>query len=252
MKIHPTVKSLFLILLVTTFLFLISYSTFLQIPVVVDEALVWQSLVEQAISWIPFVLSFAILYKQITKQEKEDAIGLNESRLLIPSVIFVFLMGMSIGVHSTSQIIEDALISQKTSFVYRLAFFLDEQIGHLFLIPGAFLSIIFCALELNRKCSKLTALDKWLTNLSAVLTAAVAVILIVEAGVIYIIGFPAIAFSYYFLVKFARNNKVNLSAYPFNRYLIIVGLLITLFSLLWLAINRFSQPEELGLHLFGI
>lgn len=251
MTINKTTKALCSIFFVYLFLFVISYSTFLQIPVVGGEALVWQSLIEQSITWVPFVVGYVYLYKVITSEKKNKSVNLNESKLLIPSTVLVFLIGMSIGVHFSSQIIEDALVNQKDLFVYQLVFFLDEQIGHLFLIPGILLSIVLTALEISRIKPKQTKLDIWIVNLLAILTALTTSVMSVEAGIVYVFSIPIIVIAYYHLVKMAKKEKISICDYPFNRYLIIIGVLTTLFSLVWWSVNGFYQPEELGLHLIS-
>ena len=250
MKINPVVKSLALVFLVYLFLFVISYSTFLQTPVIGGQVLVWQSLIEQSITWMPFVVGYAYLYRAIIKGKKRSLRGIDESKLLIPSVVLIFLVGISTGVHFSSQIIEDVLVNQKELFVYQLAFFLDEQIGHLFLLPSVLLSIIFGVLEINREQPKLTGIDIWLVNILAVLTAVATSIMSVEAGLIYLFTIPLIFLAYYSVLKLAKRNKIRLLAYPLNRYLIVVAVVTTIFSIIWWSVNGFSQPEELGLQLF--
>lgn len=252
MKINPVVKSIILILFAYVFLFLISYSTFLQIPVIPGENLVWQSVIEQTTTWIPFVLGFSLLFQKIRKNAKSNNPVIKENKLLLPSFFLIFLIGLSVGVHLSSQIIEDVLNKQRNPFVYNLAFFLDEQIGHLFIIPGILLSLILGLVEVNRENPQLNKVNKQIINLVGILTGSVAGILAVEAGSIFFLFIFGIVFLFYKYFKSIKKKNVQLLDYPFNRYLIILISVTTFFSIIWWSINGLSQPEEMGLHLFII
>jgi hypothetical protein len=253
-KINSVVKSLLAIVFANLFLFVISYSAFLQYPVISGEPLVWQSVVEQSLTWIPFVIGYFLLFKAISRgKNKMGKIKIiEEDKLLFPSIFLIFLSGLSVGVHFSSQIIEDSLVNQQDLFVYKLAFFLDEQVGHFFIIPGIFLFFVLLVLEIQRERPRLSKVDNWLISLLAVLSGFVLGILAVEAGIIYLTAIPLACVAFYKYIFLLRQHGVNLFNYPFNRFFVITISITTLISIIWWALHGFLQPEEAGLRLFNL
>jgi hypothetical protein len=157
---HKTILALIVVFLALLFVGVFSYSTFLQIPVFKGYPLKWQSVVEQFTLWIPAALAYLYLFKAITARQKIKNRSINENKLLIPAVMLIYVSALSIGIHAASSIVEDYLINSPNTMLYSIVLFMDEAVGHIFLILFPVFLLIFCFLELNRRKSKLKKQEK--------------------------------------------------------------------------------------------
>jgi len=158
-QINKTVKALLFLALAYLIGTIVSYSTFLQIPVFSDSPLMWQSIVEQSLLWI---LPVAVVYMTyfVICANKLEKVLIDEKKLFLPAFLLVLVTGIGIGVHGVAQIVEDALINSQGTSLFQFVYFIDETLGHALLLLANFVGIIFSIIEMNRKGSVLHKIDK--------------------------------------------------------------------------------------------
>ncbi|MBT3249828.1 MAG: hypothetical protein HN846_00100 [Candidatus Pacebacteria bacterium] len=250
MKLNKTVSALIGLLIAYLLLAIISYSTFLQIPVFEGEPLVWQSLVEQFTTWIPIILGILYLFKTILEVPLKKNKIVNENKFIIPGLFLVFVSAFSTGVHAVAQIFEDFLASNPDTHIYRMAFFFDEYIGHLFVVTLTIVLMFVAFMELNRKRQQLSKLDDYLVITTGVLNGAMWGLMGVEGGSIYLLIIPTMFIALWSLRKTLIKHSLKLNDYPFTKYSVIATSVMLICVIWWVASRGwFVQPSDLGYEL---
>lgn len=254
MKLNSTVRYISLLFVFGLLLFVISYSSFLQIPVVKNQNLVWQSIIEEVGLWLPFIFIYPYLFRSVTNKPVTKRMELHEEKSLIPAVILVLSAGISIGIHISSQLIEDSIgAGGNETFIYRLSYFLDEYLGHLFMPCLFLLGFILILLELNREKTQLAFVDDILLVVGGIANGIMTGIFAVEGGSVYIILIPLTMTILFVLWRKMANNQLHIRYYPYTKYYFIVSVAMIITSLLWVSRNGFFvQPSDLYFELFNL
>ncbi len=159
MTINAKTKSLIFLFLAYFSVFVISYSTFLQTPIFEGEAIAWRSIIEQSVTWIPVTLAYLYLLSTVMRIERIEKPYFAEMKLLIPGLLLVFTSAFSVGIHAVAQIAEEFLGAAQDTNFYRVMFFFDEYIGHLFFVTLTIAVFLVMLLEINRKTTTLSRVD---------------------------------------------------------------------------------------------
>lgn len=251
MNVDIKIKSLIFLFIAYLSVLIISYSTFLQIPVFDDEVIVWQSLLEQFITWIPIALAYFYVLNSILKLEKVKKTFFEEKKLLIPGMFLIFISAFSAGIHAIAQIAEEFLANAVNTNFYRTMFFFDEYIGHLFFITLTVAVFLVIQLELNRKPKKITKADKiiiWTIGSANGLFWGIGGI---EGGSMYLPTIPIAVFLVWRLLKTLKENNLKIDNYALTKYYLISTATMIAVSIFWiLFFGWFSQPAAAGFHLF--
>lgn len=250
LNIHPTVFALLGLLVSYLFVFILVFSTFLQIQVFEGKPFIWQSLVEQFTVFLPSVIAFAYLGKTVLSGKKVTQ--KNESHLLFITIALVFVVAFSLGVHTTAQIIEDyfgheGLIDPSLKL---LLFGLDELFGHVFLIFMPILFWVLMKLESNREYIKLTFRNKKLLDLMAVMAGLFWAISGLEGGSMYLLVIPLSILVLWDMAK--QQGQKELMNCVLSRYYFISLVVMIVTTGVWVFyFGWFNQPEAAGLQLFN-
>jgi len=252
MKINKTIKPLFFLSLSYIFVLTVAFSTFLQIPVFKGQDLMWQSLIEQFITWTPLLLAYYFLFKAITNNPRLKKSIIEEKKLLVPGIFLIFFSGFSAGVHSFSQIVEDVLKGSKNTFLYSLSYFFDEYIGHLLLIFLPIIGFFLILLECNKEKKKLSRLDNSLLFILGLVNGAFWGIIGVEGGSMYIVVIPLVLGLITYLRRLIKKHRLNINELPYTKYFLIASVVMIITTMVWVFKNGFfTQPDDLGIELFN-
>ncbi len=251
-RLNPSVTALIYLFFAYLIVVVISYSTFLQIPVFDGEFLLWKSILEQFTTWIPIILAYLFLFVTIANLPRRKESLIDEVKLIIPGSLLLFLSAFSVGIHAISQIIEDYLINDPNTKLYLLVLFFDEFVGHLFLITLTVTFFLMALLELNKKQKTLSRLDNTLIIIIGLLNGLVQGLSGVEGGSMYLAVIPVTIVLFIYLLCFVRKNNLNINKYPFSKHFLIATGAMLIFSLYWIFGNGWlSQPSDFGFELFN-
>lgn len=252
MKINRTIKALFFLSLSYIFVLTVAFSTFLQIPVFKGQDLMWQSLIEQFITWTPLLFVYYLLFGGIIKNPRLQKPIIKEEKLLVPGIFLIFFSGFSAGIHSFSQVVEDILKDSKNTFLYALSYFFDEYIGHLLLIFLPIIGFFLILLECNRKKKKLSRLDNSLLFILGLVNGVFWGIIGVEGGGMYIVIIPLVLSFVIFLRKTVKRHRLNIDELPYTKYFLVSSAAMIVTTIIWIFRNGFfTQPGDLGIELFN-
>lgn len=252
MKINRTIKALFFLSLSYIFVLTVAFSTFLQIPVFKGQDLMWQSLIEQFITWTPLLFLHYFLFRGITENPKLQKPIIKEEKLFVPGIFLIFFSGFSAGIHSFSQVIEDILKDSKNTFLYALSYFFDEYIGHLLLIFLPIIGFFLILLECNRKKKKLSRLDNSLLFILGLVNGVFWGIIGVEGGSMYIVIIPLVLGFVFYLRKTIKRHRLNIDELPYTKYFLVSSAAMIVTTIIWIFRNGFfTQPDDLGIELFN-
>lgn len=250
---HKTILALIVVFLALLFVGVFSYSTFLQIPVFKGYPLKWQSIVEQFTFWIPAALAYLYLFKAITARQKVKKELINENKLLIPAVMLIYISALSIGIHAASSIVEDYLVNSPNTMLFSIVMFMDETVGHIFLVLFPIFLLIFCFLELNRKKSKLNKYEKIIIYVLSIINGFLWGIAGVEGGSMYVAAVPITIGACLYLASFIKKQDIKIINYPFTLYFLLSSVVMVIATLFWVfKFGFFTQPGFLGVELLSL
>ncbi len=251
-QINKTVKALLFLALAYLIGTIVSYSTFLQIPVFSDSPLMWQSIVEQSLLWILPVVVLYMTYFVINARKLEKVL-IDEKKLVLPAFLLVLVTGIGIGVHAVAQIVEDALINSQGTSLFQFVYFIDETLGHALLLPANFVGIIFSIIEMNRKGSVLNKIDKVLIYLLAIVNGLIWGFLSIEGGSLHLLVIVISILSLVFLNKHIKKHRLDISKFVYTKYFFIASYTMIIFVLIYMILfGVFVQPSDLGFKLFSL
>lgn len=252
MKTNKIIKPLFFLSLSYIFVLTVAFSTFLQIPVFKGQDLMWQSLIEQFITWTPLLFVYYFLFREIIENPRLQKPIIKEEKLLVPGIFLIFFSGFSAGIHSFSQVVEDILKDSKNTFLYALSYFFDEYIGHLLLIFLPIIGFFLILLECNRKKKKLSRLDNSLLFILGVVNGFLWGITGVEGGSMYIVVIPLVLGFIIYLRRPIKKHYLNINELPYTKYFLIASAAMIVTTIIWVLKNGFfTQPDDLNLELFN-
>lgn len=252
MKLNRSVLALMVLFFAYLTIIIISYSTFLQIPVFQNKPLVWQSLVEQFTTWIPMTLAYIFLLKTISANPLKKRPLIKEHKLIPAGIFLLFISAFSVGAHAISQIIEDYLINSSDTTLFSLIFFFDEYIGHIFIFSLTILSFFLVLLELNRKSHQLSISEKTIVIAIGILNGLFWGISGTEGGSTYVFTIPLAVTLLFYLYKLTVKHKLKITTYPFSFHFLVSSVIMTTFTIYWIIGNGwFSQPSDYGIELFN-
>jgi hypothetical protein len=250
-QINGTVKVIFFIFFLQVLIFVLMFSFLSRVPVLASQPLLWESLLKNIGVWLVLVSAYLLLFGVIVKKKQVVPAIIDEKKLFLPAMVLVLLLGVSLGIHTAAQVIEDTLVD-KTSYVYSLSFFLDEYPGHLCLFFGFLLGLILILLEINREKTELRLSDHGLIFFLAILNGCLSGIFAVEGGSVYLLA-PLALFFVWLVLKKIKRARIQIAHYPFTQFLLISFIVMVVVSVFWAARNGiFVQPSELNFKILDL
>lgn len=214
---NKTVKAISMLTLLFILFFIYAYATFWQTLVSPNFALTYQELFEPLFYFFVLSCGYLMLFKTIYATSK-NKIRFNETNFLFPSILLLVVLGIGAGIHTSAQMIGDALGGLGGS-IYSLVFFLDEYPGHLLVsIPGFILIYFLALVELNRKKAKLSSLEKFLIVVNSTIHGLLYVVGGFEGGSQYVILWPLFLVLTIKLLRHKKQLNINFWNYPYTLF----------------------------------
>lgn len=236
-----------------TFLGIYAYGTFLQIPVSDGSPLTLQAVLEPFFYAFIAGVSFFILGKAIYGKNAQVQ-STKEKHIIIIHIILIAVFAIGFGIHTAGQMITETFINTSISYesvndpTYQLAYFLEEDVSHIFMaIPLTLMLALLALTEGQQKPPALTNLDKSITTLMGAVFGIGGAIFHAEGETLVI----SIVLNVILLVSFLRRTDTKLwQRYPFARFWTVgTAVMIVLCIVYGFTIGWFTQPTELG---FGV
>jgi len=247
-------KAIIILTLGYILLMIYAYGVFLQIPVVQGQTLTLQAVVEPFVYIVLMTIGNLFVFKAVYSQEKSKKQFFDEKKLLPWVITLLMLVAFGVGIHSSTQLIEETFINSSTATIHfidnfssQLSYFLEEYPGHyLIAIPAIILSFFLAKIELNRKKAKSKRFEKGIISFCALFVGVISAVSNAE-GHSTLFMLPI---SFYLLILLFRGNRQkgrNLLTMPFSSYFTISVISMILINIIFgLTFGWFVQPTELG------
>lgn len=225
------IKAIIILTLSYVLLLFYAFGVFLKVPVFKSSPLTIQQILEPFFYFLMLILGFYFVFKAIYYSRKIKA-RFNETKLLLPSIFLLILLGIGMGIHTVAQMIEDALGHEnKENFIYRLAYFLDEYPGHFSVaIPSSLLMFFLVILELNSEKINLKNFEKVILLVCSLIEGTTLVIAGFEGGGQYFVMWFLGVWLAFKILRFKEKFQLNFWQYPFTLFYILSALIFIILN----------------------